>query len=145
MSTSLTPRDAIKKEYGATSKNPMTPRVLGYGRITDTLVYELATGYGIPDNPRDGFVGPQIWGLSVVEIGSDCGGSGGNTITRRRHDLSVCLHSREAIREHIKKIKRDNRVGCLRPLHYGVCRLERGHDGKCRKSLIPLEMKGPVP
>jgi len=99
----MTPKEAVKKEYGATSKNMMTPHVLGYGRINDSLVYELSTGHGIP---RDSYqhAGPQIWGLSVVEIGSD---ESGAATTKRRHDLSVCLHSRDAVRVHIKKIKKE--------------------------------------
>lgn len=96
----MTPKDTIRKEYG-TSKNFMTPRVLSYGRISDSLVYELSTGQGIP---ADSFssVGPQIWGLAVVEIGSD--GS-----LKRRRDLGDCFRSREAVRLHIAKLRRDAR------------------------------------
>jgi hypothetical protein len=103
----MTPREAIKKEYGETSKNIITPRVLGYGRISETLVYELSTGNGIPSSRYSG-LGPQIWGVSVVEIGSD---ESGAVTTKRRHDLSECLHSRDAVCAHIKKIKRDEREG----------------------------------
>ena len=56
----LTARQIIRRKHGE-SRNFMTPRILGYGRLAPNVAYELSTGSGFLDpNP--------IYGVSVVAV-----------------------------------------------------------------------------
>lgn len=84
----MTPREIIKQEYGG-SRNPMTRRVLSYGRLPFGA-YELSKGEGIYHEP--------IWGISVVQLNSD-------GTTKRLTKLGALVHSQRAAYNHIEQLK----------------------------------------
>ena len=82
-------REIIKKEYGS-SRNFITPKVLGYGKINKNMAYELSSGSGI--------YGGTIYGVSVVKLIK-----GGKT--QRMHDLSSSFKSKYKAKEYIEYLK----------------------------------------
>lgn len=72
--------DILAAEYGASSKNFMTPTVLDMGKVGNHRAWELSRGRGINND--------TIWGVSVVDVDPDTGE------TTRRTDIGDCFRSR---------------------------------------------------
>ena len=85
-------RMIIYKEYGD-SKNFMTPRRLGLGKLSENIAYELSSGRG--------FDHKQIWGVSVVIWLPKA------QKTQRLYKLSKCCYSREEAKGYIQSLKEE--------------------------------------
>lgn len=78
-------KEIIQKHYGK-SNNFMTPDVIKYGKIGQSLAYELSSGKG--------FTGNTIYGLSFA-----------HETEGRKNDLSTCLHSIKEVENYIESLK----------------------------------------
>ena len=86
----LTARQIINKEYEG-GKNFMTPHVTECEKINLYFAYEISQG--------EGFDHERIYGVSVVEYDPL------TSATKRRTDLSGCLHGMCSVRRHIAQLK----------------------------------------
>ena len=84
-------RDLIRREYGA-SRNFITPRILGYGKLGRNVAYELSVGNAILQQGL-------MYGVSIV--GEDDRGG-----TYRSFDFSQSFYSREEAIAYINGLKR---------------------------------------
>ena len=84
------------REYHG-SVNVVTPCIIRYGSISDTLFYEISR-----NREGDTFFGNQIlYGCTIIECLPD-------TRTKRKYELSICLRSIEEVEEYIKKLKEES-------------------------------------
>lgn len=75
-------REIIRKQYG-TSKNFITPHVLGYGKINKNVAYELSKG---------DFMGKDMYGVSVAST------------KRILYDKSKSFHSKQKAESYIGEL-----------------------------------------
>jgi len=91
----LSAQEMLRREYGS-SRNLMTPHILGRGKIGDRVAYELSTGTGT------GIDHEPIFGVTVVRQWAD------GTI-ERWYDKSKMFHSREEAERHIEDLRKEVR------------------------------------
>lgn len=85
----LTAKKIIRKEYGD-STNPMTPRVIGHGKISKNVFYELSEGKGI--------ISEKLYGLTIISVNK-------KGKTQRQYKLSNCFESLDEVKKHIERLK----------------------------------------
>lgn len=89
--------EILKKEYG-NSKNIMTPHILGRGKISPAIAYELSEGTGIEREP--------IFGLTLVKV-TDTKESWTN-FTTERMDESKMFRSKDEAKSYIKQLRKEH-------------------------------------
>ncbi len=90
----LSAREMLQKEY-KDSRNIMTPRVIGIGKVSPRMAYELSTGTGLSGEP--------IFGVSIVTVD-------GEEKTRRETELSNCFSSKIQAMRHIEKLREQEKI-----------------------------------
>lgn len=87
----LTARQIIRKEYGNKSKNFMTPKIIGYGKIHKNMAYEISKG--------SGFNHDVIYGLSIASYIPE------ENKTSRELSLSKCFFNINNLWDYIDELK----------------------------------------
>ena len=91
--------DILRREYGSSSKNFMTPTVLQVGSIwRGKVAYEISKGKGIRrdrNSPE-----PDIFGVSIASYDPDL-----DTTQRYTGGISGCFGSLDAARDHVNFLR----------------------------------------
>jgi len=72
-------------------RNIMTPKVLGYGKISETLAYEISQGTGLNHE--------VIYGVTFVRLNKD-----GSVVPE--YDLSKMCWSKKEVKKYIQDVRR---------------------------------------